>query len=372
MYKKILTGLVLSVLASTAFAENHVFVKPFAAKSFVELPEELRYPEGLSHNPSNGDFYVSTFNVPNAEYNPSPVNSLLRYSRDGELLARSDFSGPTPMVGIRYNPADNHIYVTSLGDITGVGSKILRIQADFDETSPVQVVADIPFLGAPADRSVQNIDGSSHLLRFNTYIRVPNDIIFDRNGGMYVSDSFQGAVFYLADAAECSKPCQLETVLHDGLLATAGFPSFGANGLALNASETTLFIANTGDDRILSYDLSGQTALTVFAEGINGADGLAFDGYGHLWVTANQSDQIIALNSAGQVVANLGSNMGLRLDGSPRGLLFPASLDVIGNRIVVTNMAQIATPMIGDEIEERVQRFTVSELEIPFLMRFQF
>ena len=34
---------------------------------------------------------------------------------------------------------------------------------------------------------------------------------------------------------------------HDPLLATAGFPPFGANGIALNSSQTALFIANTGD-----------------------------------------------------------------------------------------------------------------------------
>jgi sugar lactone lactonase YvrE len=40
------------------------------------------------------------------------------------------------------------------------------------------------------------------------------------------------------------------TVKHNTLLATADFPPFGANGLALNRDGNKLYIANTGDDRI--------------------------------------------------------------------------------------------------------------------------
>ena len=70
------------------------------------------------------------------------------------------------------------------------------------------------------------------------------------------------------------RSCTAATVKHDGLLATAGFPPFGANGLALSRDGTKLFIANTGDDRILRLDLkTGE--LSIWAESINGADGIA-------------------------------------------------------------------------------------------------
>ena len=35
--------------------------------------------------------------------------------------------------------------------------------------------------------------------------------------------------------------------------------------------------------------------VTVFAESINGADGIAFDHRGRLWVCANQADELVAL-----------------------------------------------------------------------------
>ena len=84
-------------------------------------------------------------------------------------------------------------------------------------------------------------------------------------------------------------PCEVATVKHDGLLATAGFPPFGANGLALSRDGTKLFIANTGDDRILRLDLkTGE--LSVWAESINGADGIA-SYRGRIVVAANQADR---------------------------------------------------------------------------------
>ena len=83
----------------------------------------------------------------------------------------------------------------------------------------------------------------------------PNALAFDKRGNLYVSDSFQGAIFRIDNAHKCDTPCPVATVTHDGLLATAGFPPFGANGLALSRDGTKLFIANTGDDRILRLDL---------------------------------------------------------------------------------------------------------------------
>jgi len=89
-----------SLLTHNVIAADWVTVNPLAAKKFVALPDDLKFPEGITSNPHNGDIYVATFNVPNAAYNPSPVNALLRYSERGELLARTDFSGITPLVAL--------------------------------------------------------------------------------------------------------------------------------------------------------------------------------------------------------------------------------------------------------------------------------
>ena len=155
------------------------------------------------------------------------------------------------------------------------------------------------------------------------------------------------------------------TVKHDGLLATAGFPPFGANGLALSRDGTKLFIANTGDDRILRLDLKTEDKdISIWAESINGADGIAFY-HGRLVVAANQADVVLILNENGRVIAKLGDFLGIRRDGSPRGLLFPASVVIVDDKIFVTNLALPLTTTEGDEPEEDVTKYTVSRIDIP-------
>ena len=173
-----------------------------------------------------------------------------------------------------------------------------------------------------------------------------------------------GAIYRIDNAQGCIAPCGVTTVLHHPLLATAGFPPFGANGLALSKDELTLFVANTGDDRVLKVDLAaGPVSVSVFTESINGADGIAFDDSGILWVAANQADEIVGLNAAGRVVAKIGA--------------FDKSAPTSTGRIAVsrqpragwprgyiTNLALPLTPAVGDEPEEDVTRWTVSRFRL--------
>ena len=187
-----------------------------------------------------------------------------------------------------------------------------------------------------------------------------NAITFDAAGNLYVSDSFGGKVFKIVLPAG-----PVTTFVSHDLLAPGshGFPPFGANGLAFNAAGTHLFIANTADDRILRYEIATAT-LSTFAESINGADGIAFDHHGRLWVAANQADEVVALNSRGRVVERRGSFKGIDHDGAVKGLLFPASLVISRADIYVTNLALPLTPAEGDEPEEDVTTFTVSRIEL--------
>jgi len=105
--------------------------------------------------------------------------------------------------------------------------------------------------------------------------------------------------------------------------------------------------------------------VAVFAESINGADGVAFDTQGRLWVAANQADELVALNAQGRVVAKRGDFEGIGRDGSPKGLLFPASVVIVGDEIFVTNLALPLTGTTGDEAEEQVSRYTISRIRIP-------
>lgn len=356
MNRFLLSGMVFGLVAlgpGGAAAQNGPVAVPNAAQKFATLPDGARFPEGIAANPATGEIFVGTFDFgPNA-------NKLLRFAHNGRLLAQRDF-GATPLLGLAFHAASGKVYIANLG-----ASKVQRIAANFGAGTPVEDVATIPGIGAPADRSVDNPDGSSDLIKFGSNsLPAPNAMVFDGTGHLYVSDSFQGAIFRIDNAATCATPCPVTTVAHDPLLATAGFPPFGANGLALSADGSALFVANTGDDRVLRLEL-GSANIGVFAESVNGADGLAFDGDGRLWVAANQADEVVALDGNGRVIARLGGFQGIRPDGSPDGLLFPASPVIVGNEMFVTNLALPLTAAVGDEPEEDVRRWTVSRLKIP-------
>ncbi len=136
----------------------------------------------------------------------------------------------------------------------------------------------------------------------------PNALTFNAEGDLFVSNSFEGTIYKISSSGAVS------SFINHPMLQTGGFPPFGANGLDFNADESVLFVANTGDDRILSIDVNNDGSAgssTTFAESINGADGIAFDEDGILWVAANQADQVVALNGDGRVVAELGEFLGI-------------------------------------------------------------
>lgn len=359
MYRTVAAAAVAGLLMSLpgiGHADGLPKVKA-GAKIFAKLPDGVILPEGIAANPANGDIYIGTFVLGGA-------NKLLRYTGGGKLVSMIDM-GPAPMLGLAYEPGADMVYIATVGAFVGTDSRIRRIAADL-AAGTLEEVANIPLVGAPPDRTVGNPDGSADVVAFGNNVAVPNALVFDSLGDLYVSDSFQGAIFRVNDAVGCADPstCIVDTVVHDGLLATAGHPPFGANGMALNSDKSVLFVANTGDDRVLKLDLDSLT-LSVFAESLNGADGIAFDGDGRLWVAANQSDRVVALDGAGKPVAELGGFDGIGKDGSPRGLLFPASLAIIGDNIFITNLALPLTSAAGDEWEEEVTRYTVSRVRLP-------
>ena len=338
------------VLANNGNGNDIVGPRFIEVERFATLPDGVRFPEGIAANPATGDIFVGTF-----DNGPNP-NKLVRFSRNGQVSAVKDFGG-TPLLGLEFR--DGNVYILNFG-----ASALQRMPGDFDANTPVETVATFPKIGAPGPRTVPNPDGSADTITFgSSSFPAPNGMVFNAAGDAFVSDSFQGAIFRIASATTCSTPCAVTTVSHDPQLATAGFPPFGANGLALSADEKTLFIANTGDNRVVQMNLA-TTTITPFAESVHGADGVLMNN-GLLWVCANQGDEVVALNAQGRPVARAGFFAGVRRDGRPAGLLFPASPVVSNGFIYVTNLALPLTPAVGDEPEEDVTRWTVSRFRIP-------
>src|SRR6202162_2234575 len=337
MRKLLVGGLVAGAMAygaAVCLADGPRASERVGVEQFAVLPDGVRYPEGITDNPDTAEIYVGPFD------SGSSSNKLLRFGRNGHLAAQRDFGGP--LLGLGFDSVHNKVFILNFG-----ASKVQRIAAAFDGSTAVEDVATIPVIGPPGSRSVGNPDGSSDTITFGSSgFPAPNGMVFDHLGNLYVSDSFQGAIFRIDNARTCGPPCTVTPVSHDPLLATAGFPPFGANGLVLKMDILT-------------------SAVSVFAESVHGADGLLFDDSGRLWVAANQADEIVALNDKGRIVARAGEFEGIRHDGAARGLVFPASMVIVGEHMYVTNLALPLTPAAGDEPEEDVTRWTVASFRVP-------
>lgn len=291
---------------------------------FATLPKPgPGFPEGIAADRA-GRIYVATFDF-------TTDNAIHIFGHDGQLAGSIPLPGVVPL-GMEFD-AKGNLYVANFG-----GGTILRFKPPFGPGSVPDEV--FPVCGGA---------GAGCGL---------NALAFDSRGDLYVSDSFGGKVFRL----NLPRGSVFEFLGHDLLKPGNGFPPFGANGLAFDASGSNLYIANTATDRILRFELRTRS-LTIFAESINGADGIAFHG-SRLWVAANQGDELVALDSKGRVVERRGGFGGIGDDGAPRGLLFPASIVVSRGSLYVTNLALALTPPVGDEPEEDVTTFTVSRVPL--------
>lgn len=351
-------GAVLSLCLFSAAAPVPASAQSIAHPSvrlFATLPADARHPESLAVDATSGQVYVGTFDA--REPADARRNQVLRYSADGRLLASRPL-GPTPLTGVEFR--DGHVYFLNFG-----ASKLQRLPADFTADTPVQDVAGFGPLSppAPGERRVDNPDGSHDTMAFGAAgFPAINGMVFNRAGDLFVSDSFQGAVYRIADATRCA-PCTVEVFARSPLFVTTGALPFGANGLAFDDGERHLYINNAGDHRVLVMDLPGGEPR-VLAEQIHGADGLLYHA-GLLWVAANQDDAIVALDAQGREVVRAGRNDGVGTDGAPRALLFPAASAVLGKRMIVANLSLPLTVAQGDEWEEAVTRWNLMQFDLP-------
>lgn len=149
----------------------------------------------------------------------------------------------------------------------------------------------------PADRArtlVEQFEGKP----FNR----PNDLVADSKGGIYFTDpgarpvagvpAVPTAVYYLSPAGKLS---QLDTTIER------------PNGIQLSPDEKTLYVANTAGEHVLAYDVAADGSvgkrrnfarLAGFEKTENGwssgADGLATDAQGRLYVASSAGIQVFS------------------------------------------------------------------------------
>jgi sugar lactone lactonase YvrE len=285
----------LCLVATSAQAWNRG-----SANRFATLPPGTAHPEGIALDAA-GNVFVADFDV---DRTAGPGHVVV-FDHAGRLLRVLEVAGSSNL-------------------LLGLG---------FHEVGGAAELLVIDF-GARNVLRVDPLTGASTIFTTIPGAAGPNALTFDRAGNVYVSDSFQGIVWQTGPAG--GPPTSWA---QSALLTTAGVPPFGANGLAFDRGETALFVANTGNDTVVRIPVATRTP-EVLVNGVNGADGLAIDPDGNIWVVANQADELVVVDPTdGHAIAKLGDFDGLSSDGAPVGLLFPASLAFRGEFVYVTNLA---------------------------------
>ena len=302
--------------------------------SFIVLPDGSTGPEGLTVD-ALGNFYITTFGF-NQNGAVSGLGQLYVYDPDGHLLRHVGIAGSSPhLLGLAFHPMTGALLVIDFG-----AGRVL----DVNPTTGASTV-------------FMTVTGSSGL----------NALTFDKAGNVYVSDSFQGIIWKTGPAGGAGTAW-----VSDPLLTTTGIPPFGANGVEFNPAGDLMYVANTGNDTIVQIPVTNGNPgkPSVFVNSINGADGIAIDNDGNLWVAANQSDEMVVVSPTGKLIAKVGEFRGVDEHGVPRGLLFPASpaFGDHGEYIYVTNLAlDLRIFNLPQAVDSQwcaqVRHFTVSKLD---------
>ena len=270
-------------------------------ETFATLPAGNANPEGIAAD-RHGNIYVTTF-APTAP--AGTLGRLFVFNPHGQLLRQVDIAGSSSaLLGLDFHPQTGELLVIDFG-----AAKVLKVNPVTGQSSAFATVT-----------------GAAGL----------NALTFDKQGNVYVSDSFQGVIWRTGPNGGSAAKW-----VTDALLTTTGVPGFGANGVGFNKAFSVLYVANTGNDTVVQIPVANGTpgAPSVLTNSINGADGLILDKHDNIWVAANQANEIVVIDKTGKAIAKLGDFDGIDRHGAPVGLLFPASPVRVGEWLYVTNLS---------------------------------
>jgi streptogramin lyase len=159
--------------------------------------------------------------------------------------------------------------------------------------------------GDPATSGVYKIarDGSFTRLPSTEEISFPNGITLDKRGNIYVTDTTAGAVWRLPARGGPAELWFQSPLLEGDESAGLGIP-IGANGIAFR--HNSIVVANSEGARLVRIPIEQDGtagAPSVLAEdaALYGADGIAFDVHGNIWVAVIVQSTIVRVSPSGDI-----------------------------------------------------------------------
>ncbi len=306
----------LVILAAALFAVVTLQAPAAAAPAATGTPHNFGpnlastcpLPEGIAADP-RGNIYASSFSS-------TSVANICVVSPAGNLVdvipIEAGPGGVAGLLGMLFVPSRG-LYVLDAANTVAPNGRVLLVN--------------------PATHAVKTIA---------TGFAVPNALARDNHGMLYVSDSFTGEIRKIAPDGSSNT-----LWIQSDLLLPHGVPPFGANGLAFDRNQRYLYVANTADDKILRVRVQPDGSagpIETFADGqaintaqntthaLDGADGIAFDVQGNLYVCANQANEVQVLSPSGTLTKRYAGSGADAFD-------FPASLVFRGRSLFITNLS---------------------------------
>lgn len=238
----------------TAEAAPPCGAEPRVLQAFVsgqDIPESVTVDE-------QGTIYVSN------------GNNVLFRPAGGAFSVFGTLPLPIAALGVKVGP-DGCVYnaSTSLSEVEG--AYVWRLC----EQGSVEVFAELDHAGAP------------------------NDLAFDDDGNLLVTDPVLGRIYQIEPDGAVAVLVEHPLLSGDPNNPALVFRPLGVNGIALDARGDNVFVSNTDRGTVLRVPLTGSTHTPVVFKSdarLRGADGVAFDRSGTLYVTVNASDTLVTLD----------------------------------------------------------------------------